>query len=388
MKKLFSVLLIAILCLSMTAAALAQSVAANGIAVSTQTEIVSAAVGGTVQNVSVSVGDAVSKGDVLVALDTNKVYALQDGVARLFGAVGDDAAAVSEQYGAVAYIEPTLRYSISTSAKNAYALEENKIIHPGESVYLRAVESSRYTGVGRVTSVTDSNYTVEVLSGNLESGETVNIYRSAGYAAITRIGRDSVTLNPPIAYTADDLIAAFAVSDGAQVKKGDVLFETLEGAYSNKTADLTQIVAPANGIISSLALSKGSALSAGSTAAEIYLDDGMRIEASVAESDLQFFRVGNTVKIEFNYLEDGEFSVSGIVEKISRIGAENTSGDSEAAWFSVMIRPENTDGLFSGLHAVITAADAEITEDAVQQAAEEAAADEQPQRRPAGEQRP
>ena len=231
MKKLFSVLLLVVLSLSVASAAMARTVTADGTVISTGTVIVSSDVGGTVAEVSVSAGDAVSAGDVLVTLTPSRVYALQDGTVRLFGSVGDDAADIASQYGAVAYVEPALRYTISASTRNAYSSEANKIIHPGETVYLRATENAQLTGTGRVTTVSGTSYTVEVLSGNLESGYSVNIFRSEDYLSTSRIGRASVTLKDPVAYTAEGLIAAFCVEDGAQVKKGNVLFETVIGSY-------------------------------------------------------------------------------------------------------------------------------------------------------------
>ena len=359
MKKLVSSLLVILLLLSLSSAALAQHVTVNGTVVSTQTEIVSAAVGGTVQEINVLAGDEVRAGDVLATLKTTKVYALQDGVVRLFGEVGDDAAAVAEQYGAVAYVEPAQRYTVTSSTKNAFDVEVNRIIHPGETVYLRAQENSQHTGKGQVTAVTDSSYTVEILSGSLESGDSVLIYRDAAFQSTSRIGRDTVTLKAPVAYTGEGLIAAFSVENGAKVKKGDVLFELVEGAYIPGNDQLTQIVAPNDGIVSSVSLTKGGAVSVGGAVAEIYLNAGMRVEASVAESDLQYFQAGNAVRIEFNYLEDGEFSIPGTIEKISLIGAESGAEDSEEAWFSVLIRPESTEKLAYGMHAVITTVEAE-----------------------------
>ncbi|MBQ9324892.1 MAG: hypothetical protein IJ246_03890 [Clostridia bacterium] len=91
----------------------------------------------------------------------------------------------------------------------------------------------------------------------------------------------------------------------------------------------------------------------------------MRIEASTSESDLQFLQVGSTVHIEFNYLE-GDFAFSGIIEKISGIGQESESEDSEESWFSVMIRPDSTEGLLYGLHAVITTTEAEASQSTAQ----------------------
>lgn len=364
MKKLLSALLLVVLSLSLATAAMARTVTADGTVVSTGTVIVTSAAGGTVAEVAVSEGDAVSAGDVLAAIAPSKVYALQDGTVRFFGSAGDDAAEISTEYGAVAYVEPSLRYTISASTRNAYSSEENKIIHPGETVYLRATENAQLTGTGRVTTVSGSSYTVEVLTGNLESGYSVNIFRTEDYAATSRIGRASVSLKDPVAYTAEGLITAFCVEDGAQVKKGDVLFETVSASWPADASALTQTAAPVDGVISSISLSKGSTLSAGSTVAEIWPDENLRIEASVPESDLALFTVGKEVSIELNYLDNGEYTVSGVVEKVSRIGAESTSSESEEAVFSVWIKPASTDRLSYGLHAIVTVSDSQANAEA------------------------
>lgn len=364
MKKLFSVLLLVVLSLSVASAAMARTVTADGTVVSTGTVIVSSDVGGTVAEVSVSAGDAVSAGDVLVALTPSRVYALQDGTVRLFGSVGDDAADIASQYGAVAYVEPALRYTISASTRNAYSSEANKIIHPGETVYLRATENTQLTGTGRVTTVSGTSYTVEVLSGNLESGYSVNIFRSEDYLSTSRIGRASVTLKDPVAYTAEGLIAAFCVEDGAQVKKGDVLFETVTGSYPVDAAALTHVTAPVSGVVSSASLNRGSTVSPGTAVAEIYPDELLRIEASVPESDLALFTVGREVSIELNYLDNGEYTVSGVIEKVSRIGTASASAESEENVFSVWIKPASADRLSYGLHAIITVSDSTVKTEA------------------------
>ena len=364
MKKLFSVLLLVVLSLSVASAAMARTVTADGTVVSTGTVIVSSDVGGTVAEVSVSAGDAVSAGDVLVTLTPSRVYALQDGTVRLFGSVGDDAADIASQYGAVAYVEPALRYTISASTRNAYSSEANKIIHPGETVYLRATENAQLTGTGRVTTVSGTSYTVEVLSGNLESGYSVNIFRTEDYAAVSRIGRASVSLKDPVAYTAEGLIAAFCVEDGAQVKKGDVLFETVTGSYPLDAASLTQVTVPVSGVVSSVSLNRGSTVSPGTAVAEIYPDELLRIEASVPESDLALFTVGREVSIELNYLDNGEYTVSGVIERVSRIGTASASAESEENVFSVWIQPASADRLSYGLHAIVTVSDSAVKTEA------------------------
>ena len=160
------------------------------------------------------------------------------------------------------------------------------------------------------------------------------------------------------------------MEDGAQVKKGDVLFETVSGTYPVEGESLTQVTAPADGVISSISLSKGSTLSAGASIAEIYPDDALRIEASVPESDLALFTVGKEVSVELNYLDNGEFTVSGTIEKVSRIGAASASSDSEESVFSVWIKPASTDRLYYGLHAVVTVSDQPAKAEAEAPAAE------------------
>ena len=371
MKKLFSMLLLVVMSLSVASAAMARTVTADGTVVSTGTVIVTAAVGGSVADVAVSAGDPVSAGDVLVTVIPSRVYAMQDGTVRLFGSVGDDAANVASQYGAVAYVELDRKYTISASTRNIYSSEENKIIHPGETVYLRAAENAQLTGIGRVTTVSGSDYTVEVLSGSLVSGCSVNIFRSEDCAAASRIGRASVSLKDPVAYSAEGLIAAYCVEDGAQVKKGDVLFETVSGTYPVEVKSLTQVTAPVDGVISSISLSKGSTLSSGASVAEIYPDDSLRIKASVPESSLALFTVGKEVSIELNYLDNGELTVSGVIEKVSRIGAASTSADSDEAVFSVYIIPASTDRLYYGLHAVVSVSDAPAKAETAVPASEE-----------------
>ena len=63
--------------------------------------------------------------------------------------------------------------------------------------------------------------------------------------------------------------------------------------------------------------------------ATLYADDGMRIEATVSETDLLSFHVGDSGIAEFTYLNDGETSVRGMIVIISRLG-EASSSDAES----------------------------------------------------------
>ena len=357
MKKVVAVILVLSL-LVLSAAALADSVTMNGTVVSASPQTVTAALGGTVAQVLASAGDRVQTGDAVAVLETEKVYALQDGTVRFFGEAGDSAAMVTDRYGAVAYIEPACRYTVSASTKTAYDLEENKTIHPGETVYLKCTSDSTHTGTGLVTAVSGTSFSVEVTGGDFEHGESVYLFRAPEYTTVSRIGKGSVSRQDPVAYTAEGVVVRYTAENGAAVRKGDVLFETLAGSYANQTGDLCRITAARDGVVSDLSLTVGGAVAAGDAVMTFYPDEAMRIEATVTETDLQYFHVGDAVKAEFTYINGGGFTVAGTVEKISGVGSA-ASEDSDESSFTVWIIPESADGLSYGMNAVISRADAE-----------------------------
>ncbi|MDO5435455.1 MAG: HlyD family efflux transporter periplasmic adaptor subunit [Clostridia bacterium] len=318
--------------------------------------------GGTVLSVNVKAGEHVKAGDVLATLDTTKVYAEQDGVVRLFGEIGDNAETVATRYGAVAFVEPAVRYTISASTRNAYNSEETKTLHPGEKVWLYA-SGNKHTGTGIVTNVSGTSYTVEVLTGDLISGEATLIYRDEALSNTLKLGRGNTALAAYTAYTGTGLIAAYAVKDGAEVKAGDLLFETVDGTFNGAREDLTVIRAGVDGVISTLSVSAGTALAAGGTVCEIYPDSELRVEANAAESDLQNLKAGDEVLVEFTYLNNGEYSAAGIVERISLLGAASESEESDESTFAVTVKLQDVTGISYGLTAIVTTPETEEEEE-------------------------
>ena len=363
LKKFLAILLAAVAALSWSAA-LAVSVPLNGTVVNTQEETVVSLYGGAVEEICVQVGDSVQAGDVLATLKTTKVYALQDGVVRLFGSVGESVEMIANLYGAVAYVEPTMQYTAQISTKTADANNEaNRFVHPGETVYLRAVENMNRTGTGTVTSVAGGSFNVILSLGSFASSDSVNVYRDPTFTPINRLGKGTVSLVDPVAYTGEGIVTSFAVENGAQVKKGDILFETVAGSYDSAASGWTQIKAPCSGIIASLNMTKGTAVAEGSAVATLYADDGMRIEATVSETDLLSFHVGDNVIAEFTYLNDGGISIRGVIEKISRLGEASSSDvESEEAWFTVSVKPNTSVGLYYGAHAIVSLSGMEVLE--------------------------
>ncbi len=343
-----------ILCL-LSACAIADGVSLTGSVVCDSVLVQTASYGGTVENVNVHVGDHVSAGDVLATIETTKVFAEQDGTVRLFGQIGDNAETVATRYGAVAYVEPKIRYTISGSTRNAYNAEANKIIHPGEKVWLN-VTSNGHKGTGIVTSVSGNSYTVEVTDGDLVSGESAIIYRDETLASTSKIGKGNTALAANLAYTGTGLIAAFAAEDGAEVHAGDLLFETVSGTRNGADQDLTVIRAETDGVIATLSINAGAALNAGDTVCEINPDNGLRVEAPIGESDLINLKVGDTVLVEFTYVNNGEFAVAGTGERIGMIGTA-AAEDSEESSFTVSVKLSDITNAAYGLTAVVSVPD-------------------------------
>lgn len=329
----------------------AHSVEFDGTVVSGVSKAVTAGVGGTVESVAARVGQKVEAGDVLATLRTRKVYAPQDGtVSAVFGAAGDSVDTVAERYGAVLYIEPSEgRYTISADTANAYSSSDNLYVHVGETVYLKCYSDGSHTGVGFVSGVSGDSYTVEVTEGTFKVGETVTVFRGSDYASSTRLGRgeceraDDVAVGGSAAGAASaggaasdsSSIVAVHVAAGDAVQKGDLLYETLSGAYDAYYCTGSDVVASASGILGELNCAVGEGVSAGARVATVYPTGEMQLEIDVSEADLPYIHEGDPVTIRFNW-DDGETVYEGSVFSISYMAqsaqSEQGGADGDATY--------------------------------------------------------
>ena len=171
MKKPFAMLLAAALLLP--GAALCETIF-SGEVTAGQKQVIAAPYGGIVQDVAVRVGDSVDIGDRIATVATTKVYAMTEGtISGVFANEGDAAADVKERYGALCYIEPINRFTLSASTEKAYNSSENRYIHIGETVYLSCTKDGTHQGRGVITAIDKENedkYTVEVTGGEFYMG--------------------------------------------------------------------------------------------------------------------------------------------------------------------------------------------------------------------------
>ena len=319
MKKT-CLILTTVLCL-LASAALGETISFNGTVEPAGSVLVYAPVGGVVEEMPVEAGQKVTADTVIAKIRTTRVYAPEDGtVTAVYGQPGDSAEAVAEKYGAVMYLEGTSRYSIAASTSRAYEIKENYIVHSGEKVYVMARNRNTYKGTGVITAVDGSSYTVLVTSGDFYVGDSMDILRDEDYGQTSRIGRGNIERISPTAVTGTGSIVSYAVKAGETVKRGQLLFETVEGSFDGLEMTGTEIRAGTDGVLASLKAEKGASVAKDSLLAEIYPKNAVRVVANVPEADLKELSVGQKVKVELDWNQDQGVSYDGIVEMISALG--------------------------------------------------------------------
>lgn len=349
MKK---ILVCALALMMIGSAALAEGKTYEGTVVSTGSEAVLAPAAGTVGKVLCQAGESVRAGDEIAALSTTTVYAEEAGTVTVFGAAGESVDTLSSRYGAVVYIEPDCLFTLTGNTSYAYDAEENKIIHPGETVYLKSTSSSSYTGVGMVTALNGSKYTVEVVSGNLLDSQLVYIYRDASFASTSRIGRGTTSRCDAVAVTGTGVVSELLVRDGAHVEPGTPLFTTVDAS-----AYAYQMASGADGVVASVNVAPGDAVEAGTLIAEIYPDSAMRLELIVEGRDLRSFAVGSKAEITF----DNGVTAEGTIERVSGVPYVPETTDEEdtddTVYFAVYVAFTTDEAVPYGMAAKATIAE-------------------------------
>ena len=355
MKKRFITCLAAVLCtvLALSAAG-ADAITLSGQMIPAETIRVYAPVSGAVESVAAEEGRKIRAEDTIYTMRTTKIYADHDGkVSGIFGQPGDDAETVAARYGAVLYLEEAPAYTVSASTSNAYNSLETKQVHTGETVYAVSRSNSARCGKGVITAISGSSYSVEITEGVFLSGESVALFRNEEYDYEQKIGTGTVTLSDPAAITGTGAIVSIAVEDGAEVKRGDLLMETLDGTYDAYVMTGTEITAGQAGVIGSVSVQAGSTVEKGAVAAEIYPLDRMRVEANIPEDYCNMISEGDPVTVEL--ATDINRHYSGTVVMISAIASE----DEEEVTYRIVAEFVPDEAVRFGMSALITAGEEE-----------------------------
>ncbi len=349
MKTMRKIAAIALVLMLAAGIACADTLSLNGTIEYGETVPVYAPIGGTVENVAVEQGMRVNAGDTLFSYRTDKTYASEDGtVSGVFVQPGDDAETVTERFGADLYIEGNSKYVINASTNKAYSSVDTMLIHTGEKVYLLCKKKTERNGTGIVTAVDGTSYTVQVTEGNFITGDVVSVYRDAEYSDTLRIGRGNAERANPTAVNATGAIVNVAVQDGDEVKRGDLLLETLTGSFDGYAMSGTSVTAEEAGVITSVTAEAGAAVTKGDIVAKIAPLSAMRVTASVTADDRKELKAGDKVTIALE--SDETKTYAGTVRYISELPEEDT----ETVQYKVTIDFTPDENAVYGMSVVVT----------------------------------
>ena len=322
MKKKMS-LLLCVMLLAMTPAALAEGIVIDGTIEAGRTLTITAPYTGMVGDFTAQAGDVIAAGESLFPLTAQTVYAETDGtVTGLFALPGDSAEGAVSRYGALCYVERDVLFEAACTTTGADSDTEDKIVHPGETVYLKSTQNSDRSGVGRVTSVSGSSYTVEITDeGNLRLNESLKVYRDRAHDADSCIGSGRTSRIDPVAITATGYVLAVHVTDGQKVARGDALFTIVPEQLAGLQGGEAAAVMPQDGVLLSVSAQSGIQAAKDSVLAAYCPAGEMQLVCPVDEMDLAGVEVGARVSVTLDAYEDAP--LEGEVVKIAAAADEN-----------------------------------------------------------------
>lgn len=294
-------------------------------------------------------GDVAAAGDVLFEVQPVHVYADADGVvADVYVAAGDIADAAVARFGAVMQIDHAQRYRIQASTLRGYDSVENRDLHVGTPVYLCSNNEKR-TGEGVVTQVDGSNFTVHVLSGDLEYGKAVKIYRDEEYSDKMLLSRSVLSAAAPYAVSASGTVVQVAVQRGDIVRAGDHLFSYVPDSLDPQrrgAADALCAKADEALIITAVNVQQGAAVQKGQVLAMAVPMGQYELCAQAEEGDVGSIAVGDVFTVCFE-----ELGLDGLTASVTAISPLGAQGD--VSKYTVRLAFDAPQGVWPGMHATL-----------------------------------
>lgn len=282
---------------------------------------VTAPFGGTIKACGLRVGTLVEENDVIATLSTTRVIATEDGTIRgIFASQGESA------QNTVLYLMPVSKFTVSASISKAYESAETTFVTIGEKVHLRCSKDGSHRAVGVVTAVKGSNYTVQTTAGELYMEETVNIYRTADYAAKQCIGSGTVSRTDAIAISGKGSILKMHVQDGEEVERGQILFETVDGDIAGMIFADNHVRSNVAGVIAEVKVKAGQQINQGDVLMTVYQPSSYQISMNIPEDMLSTVKEGDACSIFFNWNEGEYEPFVGTITDISYMSNEAENG--------------------------------------------------------------
>ncbi len=289
---------------------LTNSVSASGSLVFANIDDLTFGSAGTVQELSVGVGDSVKKGDVLAELDNSTMLSLQESVTSAKIALSDaqqtlqnaQTQGVADAQRAVVEAQQQLSNAQTQgplNIANAQYAVDNAQENYNDS--LTQFMSGKITAQGlenASTQLQTANLNLEIAKQNADTAVAdAQDSLTAAEQALANTGPGSLNLE----------------LKQQQVASAQAALDNAEAALGNAT-----VVAPFDGIVSQVNVDAGQTVSAGTVAIVIVDPSDVEMSATVDEIDVPQVQVGQKVAVSLDALPNDEFS--GVVSSISLIG--------------------------------------------------------------------
>lgn len=275
---------------------------AKGVARATETRDVFAPIGGQLLPFDAEPGDRVESGQTVMEVRVQNVTAANDGVIMLNRAhIGDQAASVISQYGALCYIDRVDVHIVVATTAGAYDSPENRDITIGETLRVYNDKSSDpVEAVGTVVYVDGKSFTVEIESGIFELEDDVKLYRGEGsdYSSKERVGKGTISSAQPIPVMGEGVIANIEVEDGQRVSRGDVLYTVDASTSSHSEPAEHTAICPVDGMISAVYVQPGQSVAKDQLLFSCQPLDDIEFVVDVDEYDLSDIYLGKMLKVK------------------------------------------------------------------------------------------
>lgn len=364
MKKHFALLLALLLTLSLSAVAeespLPQETPADqlgGLLFTATVEparelAVKAPAGGELAPFTLAAGDTAAAGQVLMSLQPQTVYAEADGtVAAVYIAAGDAAAGAMNRYGVAMYIDHADRYQFTGTVSNSRNTVENRDLHVGTPVYFRSGDKD-HTAEGVITHVDGRNFTAQVLGGDLDFTERLEVFRDSEYSEAARLSEGRLTALAPYGVAASGTVLTVLVKPGDPVRAGDALFTFVPDTLAPENRSLeaaTQVTAPEDCVVLSVAAQQGGTVQKGQLLATVCPLGDYRLVINAEEGDVHRFTPGAKLTVTFEELE-----LPPVEATVDYTGLLGTAGD--VSTYPVYLHFTAPEGVLLGMHATVEGA--------------------------------
>ena len=241
------------------------------------TDVVSPA-DGVLESFSLLPGQRVEAGDPAGRIRETPVFSPIDGqVAAIHATEGD------ELSGTVLELDPVSRYTVTCTVSGAAQTPETTLIHMGETLYVRCTADGSHKAVGRVTAVSGTTYSLEVLGGELYVGEAVKLYREDSFSKDSCVGKGTVLTADTVSVSGEGKLLSLRVQTGDPVEKGQLLF-------TEASAQETGVIVPDGGLVYELSAAQGDTVREDQVLAVIARSVTIRFTADA--DDVPAFRSG------------------------------------------------------------------------------------------------